>query len=82
MSDEKNKRIVDFIGRLLAESRAARELSLMSTARILEMAILELRTVLHSISEDELRSFTEAISEQVAKNPTSRSPTTLPSESD
>jgi len=56
-----NEQIVDFIDRLSKEITLARGLSLTQTAQILEMAKLDLRMMLHSISDEELRIFTRSV---------------------
>lgn len=58
MGSNRNEQILCFIDRLSTEIRLARELSLAQTARILEMAKLDLQTIAHSISDDELRILT------------------------
>jgi hypothetical protein len=64
MSD-RNKQILILIDRLTSSARLAQELSLDDTSRLLAMALLELRTKLHAISPDELRSFTRTVANVV-----------------
>jgi hypothetical protein len=59
MSDRRDNEISACIDRLELEVSQLHELSLPGAAGILEMAILELRMTLHSISDDELRAFTD-----------------------
>lgn len=63
MSRTRDEQILALIDRLSSDISLARELSLTQTALLLEMAKLDLRMVVHSISEDELRLFTLAVEE-------------------
>jgi hypothetical protein len=62
----KNDQIGDFIERLSNEIKVARALSLNLTAHILEMARIDLRMTLHSISDEEFRTFTEAVAHEMS----------------
>jgi hypothetical protein len=61
MSSTRDEQIHALIGRLSNDISLAHELSLTQTALLLEMAKLDLRMVVHSISEEELRVFTRAV---------------------
>jgi hypothetical protein len=61
MPDERDEEILALIGRLKAELYVARKHSLDDTVRLLEMATLNLQCVVHSISDDELRQFSEML---------------------
>lgn len=65
MDNNRNDRIGGLITRLLDETAMARELGLSDTVNILSIAILELKTVLHRISDDEIRTFTETVAERL-----------------
>jgi len=65
MSTNRNHQIQALIEQLSNSARIARDLSLDDTARLLSMALLDLQTKLHSISADELRSFTRAVANVV-----------------
>lgn len=74
MNSIRDEQILALIDRLSNDIGLARELSLAQTARLLEMAKLELQTIVHSISDEELRLFTLAIEEARAPAPISDSP--------
>ncbi|HMA75597.1 MAG TPA: hypothetical protein VKP67_29520 [Xanthobacteraceae bacterium] len=65
MSTNRNHQIQALIEQLSNSARIARDLSLDDTARLLAMAQLDLQTKLHSISADELRSFTRTVANVV-----------------
>ena len=63
MSNERDVEILALIERLSNEINTAKKHSLDVTVRLLETAILDLRALAFSISDDELRSFTDALEE-------------------
>jgi len=66
MTSQRNKQILAFIDRLSREIKLARGLSLTHTARLLEITKLDLGTILHSISDEELQVFTHSVDEALA----------------
>ena len=62
---DRNQKIHALIESLSYNARLAQELSLDDTVRLLAMALLDLRTKLHSISPHELRSFTRTVANVV-----------------
>jgi hypothetical protein len=76
MNSARDEQILALIDRLSNDIRLADKLSLAQTVQLLEMAKLELRTIVHSISDEELRLFTLAVEEdrrcpQPARRPSS-----------
>ena len=70
MTDGKDAAILALIERLSEEINLAQKYSLDVTTRLLQTAILDLRVMLYSISDDELRYFAdylEAESQQDGK---------------
>lgn len=65
MTTDRNQQILGLIERLSSSAKLAQALSLDDTARLIEMAVLDLQTKLHEISSDELRSFTRAVANVV-----------------
>lgn len=65
MNSSRDEQILALIDRLSTDISVAREHSLPLTALLLEMAKLDLRAILHSISDEELRTFTRAVEEAV-----------------
>jgi hypothetical protein len=65
MSSARDESILALIERLEADLQLAREHSLTFTVRLLNIALLDLRTTAHSISEDELRQFSDVIAGSV-----------------
>lgn len=61
----KNERIHDLIGRLTTAIQEARVAGLDNTAWLLEVAILDLKTVAFQISDDDLRQFSEAVADRL-----------------
>ena len=61
----KNDRIHDLISRLTAAIQEARVAGLDNTAWLLEVAILDLKTIVFAISDDDLREFTEAVADRL-----------------
>ena len=61
----KNDRILDLISRLTAAIQEARVAGLDNTAWLLEVAILDLKTIAFAISDDDLREFTEAVADRL-----------------
>ena len=61
----KNERIHDLIGRLTAAIEEARVTGLDHTAWLLEVAILDLKTIAFAISDDDLRQFSEAVADRL-----------------
>ena len=74
MNSTRGEQILALIDRLSHDIGLAHRLSLTQTAQLLEMAKLELQTVVHAISDEELRLFTLAIEEARALVPISDSP--------
>ncbi len=74
MNSIRDEQILALIDRLSNDIGLARKLSLAQTAQLLEMAKLELQTIVHSISDEELRLFTLAIEEARALVPISDAP--------
>ena len=74
MNSDRDEQIFALIERLSNDIGLARKLSLSQTAQLLEMAKLELQTIVHSISDEELRLFTLAIEEAQALAPICDSP--------
>jgi hypothetical protein len=62
----KNDRVHDLINRLTAAIQEARVAGLDNTAWLLEVAILDLKTIAFAISDDDLRQFTEAVADRLA----------------
>jgi hypothetical protein len=69
MSNERDEQILSLIERLSNDIALAQQLSLVQTAQLLEMAKLDLRMIIHSISDEELRLFTLAVGENNARTP-------------
>jgi len=63
MNSIRDEQIFALIDRLSHDIGLAHKLSLTQTAQLLEMAKLELQTVVHAISDEEVRLFTLAIEE-------------------
>ena len=61
----KNERIHDLIRRLAVAIQEARIAGLDNTAWLLEVAILDLKTIAFAISDDDLRQFTDAVAERL-----------------
>jgi hypothetical protein len=61
MRNERDAMILALIERLKSEVNVARKLSLEHTVLLLQIAVLDLQTVAHSISDDELRQFVDFI---------------------
>ena len=61
----KNERIHDLIRRLAVAIQEARIAGLDNTAWLLEVAILDLKTVVFAISDEDLRQFTEAVADRM-----------------
>jgi hypothetical protein len=61
MSSTRDESILALIERLEADLQLARENSLTHTIRLLNIALLDLRTTAHSISDDELRQFSDVL---------------------
>jgi hypothetical protein len=61
MSNTIDDGIVRLIERLKDDLLVARQYRLDNTTRLLEMAILDVQTVVHAITDDELRSLSEMI---------------------
>ena len=74
MSTDRDEQIFALIERLSNDIKLAQQLSLLQTAQLLEMAQLDLRMTVHSISDEELRLFTLAVAENKAPAPTGDSP--------
>jgi hypothetical protein len=74
MNSTRDEQILALIDRLSNDIGLARELSPAQTAQLLEMARLELQTIVHSISDEELRLFTLTIEEARAIAPMTDSP--------
>jgi len=86
MNSTRDEQILALIDRLSHDTGLAHKLSLTQTAQLLEMAKLELQTVVHAISDEELRLFTLAIEEArelapIADSPALASPDSLRSKS-
>jgi len=64
MSNTMDDGIARLLERLKDELAVARQYGLDNTARLLAMAILDVQTVVHAISDDELRSLSEMIDRQ------------------
>jgi hypothetical protein len=74
MNSTRDEQILALIDRLSHDTGLAHKLSLTQTAQLLEMAKLELQTVVHAISDEELRLFTLAIEEAQEFSPIADSP--------
>ncbi len=61
MHSERNAVILALIERLKSEVNVARKLSLEHTVLLLQIAVLDLQTIAHSISDDELRQFVDFV---------------------
>lgn len=61
----KNERIHDLISRLTAAIQEARVAGLDNTAWLLEVAILDLKTIAFAISDDDLRQFSDAVADRL-----------------
>jgi hypothetical protein len=59
--NDRNQQIVALIDHISSSAEVAQALSLDDTSRLLAMALLDLQTKLHSISSEELRSFTRTV---------------------
>ena len=71
MLGTKNERIHDLISRLTAAIQEARVAGLDNTAWLLEVAILDLKTIAFAISDEDLRQLTEAVADrlEIPKSP-------------
>jgi len=67
MHRESNADIVALMGRLNSEINLARQYSLERTVRLLQMVVLDLQTIIHSISDEELRQFTDIAEDSIAR---------------
>ena len=65
MSSVRDAEILALIERLIGDIEVARKNSLDHTARLLEIAILDLRTILASMSDDDLRDLTETLYDEI-----------------
>jgi len=65
MTTEHKQQILALIEKLSNSARLAQDLSLDDTEQLLAMAVLDLQTKLHSISPQELRSFTRTVANVV-----------------
>ena len=65
MLGTKNERIHDLIERLTTSIQEARTAGLDNTAWLLEVAVLDLKTIAFAISDDDLRQFTEAVADRL-----------------
>lgn len=74
MNSIRDEQILALIDRLSHDIALAHKLSLTQTAKLLEMAKLELQTVVHAISDEELQLFTRAIEEAREIAPIADSP--------
>ncbi len=74
MNIDRDEQIFALIERLSNDISLARQLSLPQTAQLLEMAKLDLRMTVHSISDGELRLLTLAVTENKAPAPISDLP--------
>ena len=74
MNSMRDEQILAFIDRLSRDIVQAHKLSLPQTAQLLEMAKLELQTIVHAISNEELRPFALAIEEAREIAPIADSP--------
>ncbi len=74
MNSTRGEQILALIDRLSHDIVLAHKLSLTQTAQLLEMAKLELQTVVHAISDEELRLFALAIEEAREFAPIADSP--------
>ena len=74
MNSIRDEQILALIDRVSQDIVLAHKLSLPQTAQLLEMAKLELQTVVHAISDEELRLFAVAIEEARELAPIADSP--------
>ena len=74
MNNIRDEQILALIDRLSHDIVLTHKLSLTQTAQLLEMAKLELQTVVHAISDEELRLFAVAIEEARELAPIADSP--------
>jgi hypothetical protein len=65
MKNGRNDEILALIDRLSSEIKLAHNYSLAQTAHLLEMATLDLVTIVHAISDEELRLFTRVVEDTV-----------------
>ncbi len=65
MFTTKNDRIHDLISRLTTAIQEARVAGLDNTAWLLEVAILDLKTIAFAISDDDLRQFSDAVADRL-----------------
>ena len=72
MDNDRNAEILALIGRLSREIEVARNHALDHTARLLQIAILDLRTIVASISDDDLRDLTDALYDEFQAEKLSR----------
>jgi hypothetical protein len=63
MTDERKDQILSLIERLTKVETVARQLALAQTVYILAIAQLDLKTIAHGISDEELRAFTALVSD-------------------
>ena len=64
MHSGKNAEILALIERLNNDIKLAKNHSLESTARMLQIVVLDLKTIIYSISDDELRQFSDFIEDR------------------
>ena len=65
MGSVKDAEILALIDRLIGEIEVARKHSLDHTVRLLEIAILDLRTIMASMSDEDLRDLTETLHDEI-----------------
>jgi hypothetical protein len=65
MSGDRETEIIALIDRLHKEIDLSRTHSLDQTAHLLEMALLDLKMILHSITEEELREVVEVLDKRL-----------------
>jgi hypothetical protein len=65
MSSVRDAEVLALIQRLTSDVEVARSHSLDHTARLLEIAILDLRTILASMSDADLRNLTESLCDEL-----------------
>ena len=65
MTSVRDADILALIERLTGDIEVARKHSLDHTARLLQIAILDLRTIMASMSDDDLRDLTETLYDEI-----------------
>ena len=68
MRSERDADVLTLIEGLNSSVKLARKHSLHHTAHLLQVTLLELKTILYEISDDELKQFSELLDDEISKH--------------